>query len=385
MRPYESIRDGAAAMEGRRSTQYGALELGGNARAEEVEEGGLLAARAGGSSRTNGGAVMAIILALLGVLLTALTIASAYTSPSAAAVAGRLQASGPTAGTAREGGGWQDMIPAQWRPKVNSTATNGGGATTTSSGSGGGGGGGGGAAGPSGYNDARNCTLAECESFKCNTTMPFVCVDGFAAGGCAMVASAWSNPGCDDFCTQDFCPHHKDDAAADDDDSTTPKQLLRATGPAAAANASTPATNSSSTTSSAGNKGNTTAPAPTSPPSSSSHTPRSCTLTECTQYQCVASLPFVCVEGLAKGGCAMTAAAWNNTGCKSFCSREHCQAQVPKCGPCSDADCERLEVTCGACGRVAVCGILFVSVLVFLWVLDGWMDGWIDGLLWWWW
>lgn len=98
VRPYEQIRDGSAAfaaaarVANNNTSQYGALELG--------RDGPVMnPAR----ERSSSGAVLAVILALLGVLLTGLTIAASYTAPPLPG--DRLQAAGPAA-TAREGG-WE--------------------------------------------------------------------------------------------------------------------------------------------------------------------------------------------------------------------------------------------------------------------------------------
>jgi hypothetical protein len=98
VRPYEQIRDGAAAFAAaarvaNTTSQYGAVEL----------DGPVLDAPAREPPRSSSGAVLAVILALLGVLLTGLTIAASYTAPPLPG--DRLQAAGPAA-TAREGG-WE--------------------------------------------------------------------------------------------------------------------------------------------------------------------------------------------------------------------------------------------------------------------------------------
>ena len=226
VRPYEQIRDGAEAFAAAAraangaSSQYGSLEMGGR---------DLPAVDGPERPRSSSGAVLAVILALLGVLLTGLTIAASYTAPPPPG--DRLGAAGPRA-TAREGD-WSDFVPQQWRPKTNGTASSGSG-------------------GPAHAHGLRNCTKMECAGafcvggdcmrardardgdwgstsdstpppqitdFACNATMPIVCVAGFAAGGCSMTESAWMNPGCDDHCTLKFCPpkpkHADDDDAAD--------------------------------------------------------------------------------------------------------------------------------------------------------------------------
>ncbi len=114
-----------------------------------------------------------------------------------------------------------------------------------------------------------------------------------------------------------------------------------------------PAMNSNSTTtpSSSSSPSSTTAPPATSHPvyhpAHALEEARNCTLTECTRFHCNASVPFVCVDGFALGGCAPSANAWQNAGCSSYCSLKHCHSEVPKCGGCSDADCHRLRATCG--------------------------------------
>ncbi|EWM27289.1 Post-SET domain protein [Nannochloropsis gaditana] len=57
---------------------------------------------------------------------------------------------------------------------------------------------------------ARNCSQEECTDYSgCDpASFPFVCVEGFAKGGCAKTQKAWENPGCGDFCTLAHCVEH---------------------------------------------------------------------------------------------------------------------------------------------------------------------------------
>ncbi|TFJ81617.1 hypothetical protein NSK_006868 [Nannochloropsis salina CCMP1776] len=57
---------------------------------------------------------------------------------------------------------------------------------------------------------ARNCSQEECADYSsCDpASFPFVCVEGFAKGGCAKTQKAWENPGCGDFCTLAHCVDH---------------------------------------------------------------------------------------------------------------------------------------------------------------------------------
>ena len=179
--------------------QYGAVELG------QGEEGATISVfrrqqhQEGG--RGSRGKVGVVIAALVAVVLTAVAFTS-NTSSSDASPA-RLMSPSPTSPTAGPGNdvagnspkaptAWQNMVPKDVLTITSFSSSKGN--TTASS-------------KPVAGGPARKCTLDECKTYSgCDpATFPFVCVGGFAKGGCAKVQSAWEHPGCSDFCTLAGC------------------------------------------------------------------------------------------------------------------------------------------------------------------------------------
>lgn len=141
------------------------------------------------------------------------------------------------------------------------------------------------------YGPARNCTLAECKLFStCDATVtPFVCVKGFAKGGCGKEKTAWEHPGCDDYCTLENC-------------------------------------------------GDLSVPC------------GECSDEDCALVSnvCGAKRPYACTAGASKGGCSDEASYWPNGAFNGICSKccdvSTCPGLV--CTTCTEEECE--EFACSA-------------------------------------
>lgn len=299
--------------------QYGALELGQQQRQEEEQEHDYTSSYyyQGGEGEEEGANINTtntntnttnnnknkplgwVIGGLVAVLLTVLSLSSPSSSRAVSskgvAPPARLMAPSPPADD-REGG-WQDFVPDNAAPKGvipgkdNSTTTTSNTTTTTP------------AHGYAGNHTtwgpkptppppphvypkhARNCTLLECKTFSgCNATVsPYVCVAGFARGGCAKVKSAWEHPGCDDYCSLTSCK------------SEVPK---------------------------CGN----------------------CTVTDCVRMKSVCGFKrrYACVDGPANGGCSAEPSYWPDATLEGTCGRccdlSTCKATM-QCTVCTDAEC----------------------------------------------
>jgi len=273
---------------------YGAVELG------QGEEGATISVfrrqqQEGG--RGSRGKVGMVVAALVAVVLTAVAFASNTSSSSASESPARLMSPSPTSPTTRPGNdvagnspkapiGWQNMVTKD--VLVISSSSSSKGNTTASS-------------KPVAGGPARNCTLDECKTYSgCDpATFPFVCVGGFAKGGCAKVQSAWEHPGCIDFCTLAGCAGQ----------------------------------------------------APTC---------GQCTPEDCHKVQsvCGANRRYACVEGASVGGCSTEAGYWPqgilNGICETCCDLKTCEPALT-CARCTPKQCASLSM-CGATEPVQCTG-----------------------------
>lgn len=280
--------------------RYGAVELG------QGEEGATISVfrrqqhQEGG--RGTRGKVGMVIAALVAVVLTAVAFASNTSSSSVSSNASpaRLMSPSPISNTTgndvagnspKASTGWQDMVPkdvlkANSSSSASSSSSPKGNHTTASRKVGG---------------PARNCTLDECKTYSgCDpTAFPFVCVGGFAKGGCAKVQSAWEHPGCSDFCTLGGCAGQ----------------------------------------------------APTC---------GQCSPEDCHNVQsvCGANRRYACVEGPSAGGCSTESAYWPqgilNGICKTCCDLKTC-APALTCAKCTAKQCASMSM-CGATEPVQCTG-----------------------------
>ncbi len=277
---------------------YGAVELG------HAQEENVSVFRREEPRRS--GKLGVVIAALVAVLLTAaaLSASSLTSSSSSSRDASRLMAPAPTTTTTptpatstgsdvagpapKPAPGWQDMVPKDVMNGTAPTIT-----VNTSSHS-----------APAGVpaapaapakpvprkpgDPARNCTLDECKASGCDpATEPFVCVAGFAKGGCSKVQSAWEHPGCTDFCSLASC----------------------------AAEAPTCGT---------------------------------CSKADCAKNQavCGAKRPYTCVEGGTAGGCSPDADYWPQNilkgTCAKCCDLSTCEP-VMTCEKCTPNECLQIH------------------------------------------
>ena len=167
------------------------------------------------------------------------------------------------------------------------------------------------------------CSSEDCTFLRCADTLPYACASGPAKGGCAATPSSWSDPAtCDRCCLTTSCVRDCDSQCSESD------CLQYKCGP------SVPFLCTSGIDRGACGKANTWSYNPDCndccDTTTCSVTPPplcpACTEEQCRSAQCPAFAPYECIEGTAKSGCAKNPTDWkDNPSCTTCCNVLPCK------------------------------------------------------------